>query len=327
MLGTVLTLIGVFFVGTVGVVAVVGLAVGLLSTLILFVVPKRWRQAIIQATPTFWPAPIRRKYLVDSSEAAISVSSGPERFGGLNRVAELQGRRLLGVHGFSQPNVQDIEDDESVWLLEFEGGWWAELVTQIAPAWISPTFQLAWDVYGPTIDKPAMADSRIEHLPGTLSALIGTRFMTVGSCVSTESVVLEDRLTFEAQTQGSSENVLVLRLGYLKAAEDYLRTGKLDDLGNQGLDAQVVTPSKIAAMDDWELKRRLERPMRYLGSVVLEQWLAPTHFPACGAPWDDREQVQRLRALRQALTTTQRAQQRAHFVDAGDQHRPQVMRR
>ncbi|MGP1682870.1 MAG: hypothetical protein ACTS8S_11145 [Giesbergeria sp.] len=260
-LGVVLTLIGVFFVGTVGFVAVMGLAIGLLSTLILFVVPKRWRRAIVQATPAFWPVPIRQKYLTASSEiaptgyATMNASqgtalSGPERFGSLNRVPELQGRRLLGVHGFSQADVQDIEDDESVWLLEFEGGWWAELVTQIAPAWISPTFQLAWNVYVPAVAKPAMADCRIEHLPGALSALIGTRFLEVDSCVSTENMVLEDRLIFEVDTKGSTGNVLILRLGYLKAAEGYLRTGKLDGLGNQGLDAQVVTPSKIVGMNN-----------------------------------------------------------------------------
>ena len=263
-LGVVLSLIGVFFVVTVGVMALMGLAAGLLSTLILFVVPKSWRRAIMQATPAFWPAPIRQKYLVASLKTDPSgcvtmdatqctASSGPERFRGLNKVPELQGRRLLGVHGFSQPDVQDIEDDESIWLLEFEGGWWAGLVMQIAPSWISPTFQLAWDVYGPAIDKPAMADRRIEHLPRALSALVGSRFLNVDSCVSTETMVLEDRLTFEVETQGSTENVLVLRLGYLKAAESYLRTGKLDDLGNQGLDAQVAEPSKIAEMDAWEL--------------------------------------------------------------------------
>ncbi|MBK7001898.1 MAG: hypothetical protein IPH35_18600 [Rhodoferax sp.] len=215
---------------------------------------------------------------------------------------ELQGRRLLGVHGFSQTDVQDIEDDASVWLLEFEGDWWAELVTQIAPAWISPTFQLAWNIYGPTIDKPAIADSRIEHLPDALSALIGTRFLTVDSCVSTGIMVLEDRLSFEVDGEDTTKDMLVLRLGYLKAAEDYLRTGNQDDLGNQGLDAEVVTPSKVAEMDAWELKRRLQRPIHNLGRLVLEQWLAPTHFPACTAPWDDRAQVQRLRVLRQALT-------------------------
>ncbi len=338
MLGTVLALIGVFFVGTLGFVAVVGLAVGLLAALILFVVPKRWRRAIIQATPAFWPAPIRQKYPVASSEAAPNgcvdldakqgtASSRPERLRGLNTRPELHGRRLLGLHGFSQADVQDIEDDESVWLLEFEGGWWAELVTQIAPAWISPTFQLAWDVYAPTIAKPAMADCRIAHLPDAFRDLIGTRFMTVGSCVSTENIVLEDRLIFEVQTQGSSENVLVLRLGYLKAAEGYLRTGKLDDLGNQGLDAQVVTPSKIAEMDAWELRRKMERPMRYLGPVVLEQWLVPTHFPACAAPWDDAEQVQRLRVLRQALTEFLKWFRPSHKMSDGtvaDRKRPEL---
>lgn len=229
------------------------------------------------------------------------AGDSPERYGNLSQARELQGRRLLGVHGFSQADVQDVEDDESVWLLEFEGGWWARLVMQYAPAYASPICQLVWDVYGPDTERPAMLDARIEHLPGTLMALIGARFVEEGPCVSTEMMVLEDRLFFEVDGNASGENKLVLRIGYLYAAETYLRTGEPVGLGNQGLDAQVAQPSKIAEMDAWELKRRLQRPINNLGRVVLEQWLAPTHFPACAAPWDDAEQVQRLRALRQAL--------------------------
>ncbi len=312
-LGVVLTLLAVFFGGTLAFVAVVGLAVGLLSALVLFAVPVRWRRALVQAIPTFWPKSIRQKYrlypdetdptcVVTTNDESGTTSGKPERFGSLNKVPALQGRRLLGVHGFSQMNVQDIEDDESVWLLEFEGGWWAGLVMQIAPAWISPTFQLAWDVYGPGIQKPDMADSRIEQQPGALSALVGTLFLKEAPCVSTETMVLEVRLNFAVDGENSEGDVLVLRLGYLDTAENYLRTGKLDDLGHQGLDAQVVPPGKVAEMDDWELKRRLQRPIRNLGPVVLEQWLAPNHFPACAAPWNDVEHVARLRALRCALT-------------------------
>jgi len=226
----------------------------------------------------------------------------PKRCRDLSRIVQLQGRRLIGVYGFSQTEVRDIEDDESVWLLEFEGGWWARLVMQYAPAYVSPTCQLAWDVYGPDIEKPAMVDARIEHLPGTLIALIGTRFVEEGPCVSTEMIVLEDRLCFEVDGDTSGENKLVMRIGYLNAAETYLRTGKLVGLGNKGLDAQVVPPCKIAEMDDWELKRRLQHPMRHLGLAVLEQWLVSNHFPACAAPWDDVEHIARLRLLRQALT-------------------------
>ena len=257
-LGVVLTLIGVFFGVTVGFVVVVSLAIALLSTLVIFTVPKRWKEAIVRATSAFWPEHLRQKYGAASSATdptcGVTISETesasldqPERFGSLNRVPELQGRRLLGVQGFSQKNVQDIEEDTSVWLLEFEGGLWAELVIQIAPSWISPTFQLAWDVYAPTIAKPAMADHRIAHLPRALGALIGARFLREDSCVSTELMALENRLIFEVQAQDGAEDVLVLRLGYLKAAEDYLRTGKVNGLGNQGLDAQVVSLSGLAS--------------------------------------------------------------------------------
>lgn len=262
----VLTLLAVFFGGTLAFVAVVGLAVGLLSAMVHFAVPVRWRRALVQATPTLWPKSICQKYrpfpdetgpsgAVTTNDENGTTSGKPERFRSLNKVPELQGRRLLGVHGFSQMNVQDIEDDESVWLLEFEGGWWAGLVMQIAPAWISPTFQLAWDVYDPGIPRPAMVDSRIEHQPGALNALVGTLFLKEAPCVSSETMVLEVRLNFAVDRKISEGDVLVLRLGYLDTVENYLRTGKLNDLGNQGLDAQVVPPSKVAEMDDWELKR------------------------------------------------------------------------
>ena len=144
-LGVVLTLIAVVFAGTLGFVSVVGLAVGLLSTLILFAVPIRWRRAIIRCTQTFWSAAIRQKYrpfldetdssgVVTRNDVDGTTSGKPPRCRDLSRVSELQGRRLLDVHGFSQADVQDIEDDESVWLLEFEGGWWADLVSQIDKA-------------------------------------------------------------------------------------------------------------------------------------------------------------------------------------------------
>lgn len=312
-LGVVLTLLAVFFGGTLAFLALVGLAVGLLSALVLLAVPVRWRRALVQATPTLWPESIRHKYrlfpaetgatgVVATNDENAPASGKPQRCRSLDCVSELQGRRLLGVHGFSQMKVQDIEDDESVWLLEFEGGWWAGLVMQIAPAWISPTFQLAWDVYSPGIPKPAMADSRIEHQPGALNALVGTLFLKDAPCVSSETMVLEVRLNFAVDGGNSEGGVLVLRLGYLDTAEHYQRTGKLDDLGNQGLDAQVVPPSKVAELDDWELKRQLQRPIRNLGPVVLAQWLAPNHFPACAAPWNDVEHIARLRALRCALT-------------------------
>lgn len=256
-MGIVLTLLAVFFGGLLALVTGVGLLVGLLSALLLFAVPARWRRAIIQATPRWWGEAMRRKYLsaplaADLTGNALTRSSAtptqPKRFGSLNRVPELQDRRLLGVHGFSQTDVQNIEEDASVWLLEFEGAWWASLVVQIAPAWISPTFQLAWDVYSPDAIRSALADPRMAHHPTSLSPLLGARFSSEHAVVSDGMMELETRLHFQADGPAGDEHPLVLRMGYLQVADHLSRTGKTVLEGHAlGLEAQLILHGALAS--------------------------------------------------------------------------------
>lgn len=151
-----------------------------------------------------------------SRQTIIAASQSPVDAIALDlRCADLIGCRPLNIYGYQQQDIEDQLEDESSWWLEFEHGVWMTVEQVIAPAFISPTFQLHCRFYYAE-QFPLRDSTPFAKNPPQLAPLLGLQLLEL-----MESVYDDALLSVEALRLGFGDDGRItaeLHIGYLDEA-------------------------------------------------------------------------------------------------------------